>query len=333
MTVDIRVQSVKPLRNTFSHIAARFGDKPASRYQEGTYHLQAEVNYHYKPLWDPEHNLYDQRRTAVQMKDWYSLKDPRQYYYGSYTIARARQQEAADRQMEMAEQRGLLADLPEDDRALLIKLLLPLRHFEWGGNTNMSQVAAYGWGTAITQAAAMGMMDRLGMAQHFSRIGLMLDGNTGTSLAEAKQHWVSDEAWQPLRRETENTFVVRDWFETFVAQALIADGLVYPLLLDRFEQHFAKRRGHALATVLDFPMRWQGEFTRWVDAVIKTCMAESDENRALIEGWATKWLDAYTGALKPLATLAMGEADGEAALEEVVNALRQRLVKLKVTSA
>ena len=101
MSVDIRVQSVKPLRNTFAHIAARFGDKPASRYQEGTYHLQAETNYHYKPLWDPEGELYDQRRTAIQMKDWYALKDPRQYYYGSYTIARARQQEAADRQMEM----------------------------------------------------------------------------------------------------------------------------------------------------------------------------------------------------------------------------------------
>jgi phenol hydroxylase P1 protein len=332
MTVDIRVQSVKPLRNTFAHIAARFGDKPASRYQEGTYHLQAETNYHYKPLWDPEGELYDQRRTAIQMADCYALKDPRQYYYGSYTIARARQQEAADRQMEMAEQRGLLSDLPEDVRAQLVRLLLPLRHYEWGANTNMSQVAAYGWGTAITQAAAMAMMDRLGMAQHLSRIGLMLDGNTGNSLAEAKQHWTGDAVWQPLRRETENTFVVRDWFETFVAQALVADGLVYPLMLDRFEKHLSKQHGHGLATVLDFPLRCQEETIRWVDAVVKTAAAESEDNRQRIAGWAQQWAQAYGAALMPLARAAMGEAEGATALAEVQAALQARLAKLKLTA-
>ena len=98
MTVEIRTQAVKPIRQTFAHIARRFGDKPASRYQEATYDLQSEVNHHYKPLWDPERELYDTRRTALVMKDWYALKDPRQYYYGSYTIARSRMQEAADRQ-------------------------------------------------------------------------------------------------------------------------------------------------------------------------------------------------------------------------------------------
>ena len=330
MTVDIRVRSVKPLRNTFAHIAQRFGDKPASRYQEGTYNLQAEVNYHYKPLWDPDGQLYDQRRTAVVMRDWYAPKDPRQYYYGSYTMARARQQEAADRQMEMAEQRGLLADLPEAERSLLVRAVLPLRHYEWGANTNMSQVAAYGWGTAITQAAAMGMMDRLGMAQHLSRIGLMLDGNTGTSLAQAKQHWMDDEAWQPLRRQTENTFVLRDWFESLVAQALVADSLVYPLLLDRFELHVAARCGHGLATVLDFPLRWQAESARWVDAVVKTCAAESEPNRELIAGWAGKWQAAYASALTPLAELAMGAEQGAAVLREIGDALRARLVRLQV---
>ena len=332
MTVEIRVQSVKPLRNTFAHIAARFGDKPASRYQEGTYNLQAETNYHYKPLWDPEGQIYDQNRTAIKMADWYALKDPRQYYYGSYTIARARQQEAADRQLEMAGQRGLLSDLPAADRERLVQLILPLRHYEWGGNTNMSQVAAYGWGTAITQAASMSMMDRLGMAQHLSRIGLLLDGNSGESLARAKAHWMDDAVWQPLRRATENTFVIRDWFESLVAQALIADGLVYPLMFDEFEQHFAHQRGHGLATALDFPLRWQQETVRWVDSVIKTCAAESENNRLLIAGWAAKWLKAYAEALEPLATLAMGDNEGHDALARVRADLQARLAKLTVTT-
>ncbi|PXW92301.1 phenol 2-monooxygenase P1 subunit [Sphaerotilus hippei] len=327
MTVEIRVQNVKPLRHTFGHIARRFGDKPASRYQEGTYHLQAETNFHYKPLWDPEHDIWDPRRTAVQMADWYALKDPRQYYYGSYTIARARQQEATDRQLEMVEQRGLLSSLPQDTKDRLVRCLLPLRHFEWGANTSMSQVAAYGWGTAITQAATLAMMDRLGLAQHVSRIGLLLDGNTGTALTRAKAAWMDDAAWQGLRREVENTLVVRDWFESFVAQAVVADRLVHPLLLKSFEADFAESHGPVLASVLDFPLRWQDETDRWVDAVLKTCVAESGHNRVLIAGWVTKWQRAFEHGLLALAETALPR-NGRAALQQASQALDERLARL-----
>jgi phenol hydroxylase P1 protein len=37
----------------------RFGDKPASRYQVGTFNVQPTENFHYRPTWDPAHNLYD----------------------------------------------------------------------------------------------------------------------------------------------------------------------------------------------------------------------------------------------------------------------------------
>ncbi|HAN3717834.1 TPA: phenol hydroxylase, partial [Escherichia coli] len=54
MQIDIKTSSVKPLRNTYAYIEKRFGDKPASRYQEATYDIQEEINFHYKPLWQPE---------------------------------------------------------------------------------------------------------------------------------------------------------------------------------------------------------------------------------------------------------------------------------------
>ena len=81
MTLEIKTSNIEPIRNTYGHIARRFGDKPASRYQEATYDNAALVNFHYKPLWDPDHDLNDPRRTAIQMEDWYALKDPRQFYW------------------------------------------------------------------------------------------------------------------------------------------------------------------------------------------------------------------------------------------------------------
>ena len=327
MTVEIRTQAIQPPRNTFAHVARRFGDRPANRYQEATYDIQSEVNRHYKPLWEPEFDLYDRRRTAVQMADWYALRDPRHYYYATYTIARAKQQEALDAQMLFAEQRGLLRSLPEAAREAIVFALVPLRHYEWGANTNCSHVSAYGWGTAITQAAIMAAMDRLGMAQHLSRIGLLGDGGTGASLAQAKAHWVEHPAWQGLRREVENMFVTRDWFEVLVAQTLVADALVYPLFYKHFDAWMAERHGPALATVLDFLARWQEETVRWVDATVKTAAAESPENRALIAGWVAKWRAALLGALAPLAEATMAEA-GAPALAEVDAALGQRLGRL-----
>jgi phenol hydroxylase P1 protein len=327
MTVEIRTQGVKPVRHTFGHIARRFGDKPASRYQEATYDLQSEVNHHYKPLWDPERDLYDQRRTAIVMKDWYALKDPRQYYYGSYTMARAKQQDALDQQMAFAEKRDLLRQLPEVARQLIGFAIVPLRHYEWAANTNLSQVSAYGWGTALTQAASMATMDRLGMAQHLSRIGLLLDGNSGECLTLAKQFWLGHPDWQPLRREVERLFVTQDYMELLVAQTLVADGLIYPFFYQQLDANLARSYGPGLSTVIDHLMRWFDESGKWSDAVIKTVVAESPENRALVQAWVQTWRERFMGALAPLAATALGD-EGRDALQTVNTTLGTRLVKL-----
>jgi phenol hydroxylase P1 protein len=172
--IDLRTVSIKPLRQTFDHIARRFGDKPASRYQEGTYDLQATHNFHYRPTWDPTHEIFDATRTKIVMKDWYAFKDPRQFYYGTYTMARARQQETAEANFDFVEARGLADVLPEDVKQTALDVLVPLRHVEWGGNMNNAFICAYGYGTAITQPCIFQSMDQLGIAQYLTRIGLLL---------------------------------------------------------------------------------------------------------------------------------------------------------------
>ena len=89
MSIEIKTATLDPIRQSFANIERRFGEKPASRYQEATYDLQAEVNFHYRPLWQPEYELNDKGRTAIVMNDWYDLKDPRQFYYGTYVQNRA----------------------------------------------------------------------------------------------------------------------------------------------------------------------------------------------------------------------------------------------------
>lgn len=330
MQIDIKTSSVTQLRQTFSHVARRLGgDKPASRYQEATFDLQSEANFHYRPLWEPELELYDRRRTKIQMKDWYSFKDPRQYYYASYTIARSRQQDAIEKNIEFVEKRGLLQGLSRDVHEELTQVVIPLRHLEWGANTNNCYITAYGYGTAITQAAMFQTMDRLGIAQYLSRIGLLLDGNSGDSLSEAKTLWVGHDMWQPLRRHIENLMVTRDWFELLVAQNLVLDGLLYPLVYQKYDRQFSAKHGTALSLITEFMANWFGETSRWVDATVKVAATESPANAVLLREWVRAWSESTRVALAPFATRMFG-ADAPQIIDELSAALEARVSKLSL---
>lgn len=333
MQIDIKTQAVTQLRQTFSHVARHLGsDKPASRYQEATYGLQAETNFHYRPLWQPELELYDQRRTRLVMKDWYALRDPRQFYYGTYTITRARQQETLERNLDFVDKRGLLRDLPDAARDTLLLALIPLRHLEWGANTHNCYVTAYGWGTALTQATMFHTMDRLGLAQILSRIGLLLDGNSGESLARAKQLWLDHPAWQGLRRVTEQLLVTPDCMEVFVAQNLVLDGLLYPLVYQHFEQRYSAAHGPALSLLTDFMTQWFDETSRWVDAVIKICVAESAANQGLVTDWVLTWGGSVREALTVYAAEVL-DSEADAAMTAVSAGFAARVAKLGVKPA
>ena len=330
MQVDIKTTSVEPIRQTFTHIAERLGaDKPASRYQEATFDLQPTTNFHYRPLWEPELELYDVRRTQIIMKDWYALRDPRQFYYGAYTITRARQQETMEKNIDFIDKRGLMRDLPEAVRNKLIFAFVPLRHLEWGANANNCYCTAYAWGTAITQATMFHTMDRLGLAQYLSRMGLLLDGHTGDSLALGKTLWMEHAAWQGLRRLAEKMMVTRDWFEVFVAQNVVLDGLIYPLVFQRYEAQVSAARGPALSLLTEFMSQWFDETSRWVDAVLKVAAAESAENAARLGSWVSAWRGEFRQALAPYAA-ELFDDQAPAQLEAIDAALSARVAKLGI---
>jgi phenol/toluene 2-monooxygenase (NADH) P1/A1 len=326
MNIDLQAREITPLRNTFAHVAKYVGDdKPASRYQEATMGAQPSANFHYRPTWDPEHDLFDASRSAIVLADWYVLKDPRQFYYATWTMARARQQDAIEANFQFVESRGMVAKIPDDVLRKALDVLLPLRHAAWGANMNNASVCAYGYGTAFTAPAMFHAMDNLGVAQYLTRLGLALD--EPSVLDEGKQAWLTDPRWQVLRRCVEDTFVVDDPFELFVAQNFALDGLLYPLIYGSFvDDHIALQGGTAVAMLTAFMPEWHEESARWVDAVLKTAAAESEANRLQISRWAQAWTGRAQAALAPIAHLALGDV-GQQALADARDALAERCRK------
>lgn len=326
MNIDLQAREITPLRQTYAHVAKYIGnDKAASRYQEATFGAQPMTNFHYRPTWDPAHTLFDASRSAVVLADWYVLKDPRQYYYANWTMTRARQQDAMESNFQFVDARGMVDKIPEDVTLKALQVLMPLRHAAWGANMNNASICAYGFGTAFTAPAMFHAMDNLGVAQYLTRLGLAL--GEPAVLDEGKSAWLNDPRWQVLRRYVEDTFVVKDPFELFVAQNLALDGLLYPLIYGSFvDDHIALRGGTAVAMLTAFMPEWHEESARWVDAVVKAAAAESPANNSLITRWAQEWTERAAAALAPVAELALGAA-GEAALDDARAKLAQRCRK------
>lgn len=330
MKIDIQTSNLEPRRQTYAHIARRFGqDRPASRYEEAVLDVQATNNFHYRPIWAPQYELYDQRRTKIVMQDWYAFRDPRQFYYGTYNISRAGMEQVTNTNFDFVEKRNLLAPLSAEWRDKVYAYLVPMRHFEWGANMNNWTIADFGFGAAITSAASFCAADRLGMAQIISRVGLALDDNQGSSLDVAKKAWMEAPEWQGVRHAVEDVFVLEDWFETFVAQNVALDGVMHPLVFGELDETLREHGGTGVSMLCEFMTDWFPNNQRWVDAVVKTAVEESEANRELLTGWARQWVSRATEAALPVAQSVAGDSAG-ATVEKTVTELKARLSKLGV---
>jgi len=306
MTLEIKTAGIEPIRQNYAYIERRFGNKPATRYQEVSFDIQPETNFHYRPLWKPEKTLNDKTHTAIEMQDWYAFKDPRQFYYGTYVQHRARLQDIAESNFSFFEKRQLAEHISEDVKAKVIALFLPFRHIEQTANLHMMSGSAYGYGTVLTQACIYAAMDRLGMAQYISRVGLALDGNTGESLIPAKQAWMQDKAWQGLRKLCETSLTEQDYFKLFLLQNLVIDSFMSELVYTQFDQWLAQHQARDLAILMEFMQEAMADLRKWSDPVLKTAIAESEENKALIQGWIDTLLPQVTEAFSAWATTALG---------------------------
>lgn len=327
MQMDLRTINITPLRNTFSYIERMTGStKPPSRYQEATLAVQPANNFQYRPTWAPQYELFDPSRSKIVMEDWYAFKDPRQYYYGSYTLTRAKMQDAMESSLSLINEHQLVNLITEEEKQTILNMLMPLRHVAWGSNLNNASICAYGYGTAFTQPHIFHSIDQLGIAQYLTAIGLSLADTT--ALQTGRQQWLEDTNWQPLRKLLENSFVIEDPFELFMVQNAMLDGLLYPAIYQEFISQLSLSAHSTLMPMTQFMVNWFKESSKWVDATLKTAAAESEANNQLLCQWYQKWQPQITEALLPILQIGFSTELAEKILDDGTNQLIARLNKV-----
>ncbi|WP_068399854.1 phenol 2-monooxygenase [Kribbia dieselivorans] len=303
MQYELKTQVIEPQRHTFTHVAKRFGDKPASRYLEGSIDVQPTEHFHYRPTWDPTKEIYDESFSVFRLADPYSYLDPRQYYYAPYVTARSGHHDAFGTSLEYIENRGLLGRLPDGWSAVLGELVVPLRHLESAGQLILCGMARFGYGATITQAAAYSAFDRVGNAQMISRVGIALGGGTTETLTAAKDHWMGDESLQGLRRLAEETIVEADWGVALI-QLDALDQLVYDLLWSHLDDAAVTGGAPAYSLIAQHMTNWYTDNRTWIDALYAAWRADPElgaHNADLLAEHGRNAVDTALAALTPFA--------------------------------
>jgi phenol hydroxylase P1 protein len=273
MQFELRTQVIEPKRKTFTNLVERFGDRPASRYEEGSVDIQATENFHYRPLFAPDKWHYDPDWTAFKLTDPYSFMDPRQLYYAPYVQSRAASGDAFAKSLEYVDSRTLLQKLPEGWDSLVGDLLLPLRHYEAGAELVLIEGSRFAYGTTIDQCCTYAAFDRIGNAQNLSRIGIVYADGHDHALATAKEKWLTDPALQGLRRLIEEVLTEGDYAKELLAIDL-CDRLLYPLMYTHLDEAALVGGAGAYSLLAQHFASWMADNQRWVDHLIKCWFAD-----------------------------------------------------------
>lgn len=329
MQYELRYQVIEPKRQTYQNVIDRFGDQPASRYLEATLDVEPRENFHYRPTWAADRELYDERFSALRLTDPYAYTDPRQYYYTPYVTNRAAMHDEFGKTLAYLEKRDLLARMPAGWTSALASVVIPLRHFESGAQLVTVTGARFAYGTSLEQCCTFAAFDRIGNAQMLSRIGIALGSSSGELLAAAKREWLDGAHLQPLRRLVEEIMVVDDWAEGLLAIDLV-DSLLYPLLYRGLDEAALLGGAGAYSLFAQHLTGWFADQRKWLDALVTAWATDPERGAAnrevlarIVTTWATRAQDAVA-ALAAVIDDQVPDAGRAAALAEIGESERAR---------
>lgn len=282
MQFELRQQVIEPVRQTFTPLVKRYGDRPATRYEEGSVGIQSTEHFHYRPLWDPQHDIYDADYSALKLSDPDAYTDPRQFYYTPYVVNRAALHEAFGRNLSYVVDHGLLTKMPQPWRDLVTKTVLPLRYYESGAQLINVEGGRFAYGTTIEQVFTYASFDRIGNAQILSRIGIALGENSDAVLATTKPAWMGEPSLQGLRRMIEQLLVEPDWALSNVGLDL-CDRLIFPLLTGHLDEAALLGGAGACSLLIQQLGIWWTDQRKWLDPLVSAWVNDPEYGKTNVE--------------------------------------------------
>ena len=269
--------------------------------------------------------------TKLTHPHWFAFRDPASQWQRTYVRMQAEQERSIERVCEDAAASGSFNGF---DPTWTSEIL--------GGHYRIWSFFEYGVFRAFAQAQREALSDTIGnvfvfesvdRVRHAQAVVLYLmeleDHIDGFVDSGAKERWLGDEVYQPLRSLAEHLIALPDWAELAVATNLVVDPIVSEVCLSQLVRRFGPFHGDSVTPFIVSTterdrrrnLAWTEEFVRMVTAAD---LDQADTNRAIIQGWIDHWTPVALEVARSLAgvydlpPLAVGTFDD--ALEAAVAA-------------
>jgi propane monooxygenase small subunit len=270
----------------------------ASLYEELTVDTQPSPDRHLSGGWlvsfEDGRGTHSLGSTALRVKDWFDWRDPaglweRPFY--QQAAGAAREQDAA---VALANSEGLFDRFTEEWKAFLRDDLQLPAFYAYGLWRALCGAARPALSDTITHAIVLeaAMIQR--QAQDLVVYAMDLEPAIGECSTEAaKQRFLDDESWQPVRALVEHVHAVVDWNERVLAANLCIEPLVGNLLRRELLLIPASANGDSVTPVIIGAAQREWHWVRdWTAGLVRFCVEDEEfgeHNRETIAGWAEKW--------------------------------------------
>jgi propane monooxygenase small subunit len=282
----------------------------ASLYEEVTVDTQPSVHRHLKGGWllsfADGRGTHSLGSTALRVKDWFDWRDPgglweRPFY--QQAAQAAREQDAA---VGAARSEGLFSRFGDEWRSFLQtsgQLPAFYEHGLWRALCGASRPAL---SDSLTHAMVLEAATKQRQAQDLVVYAMDLEPEIGECSTEAaRQRFLEEEAWQPVRALVEHVNACTDWAERVLAANLCIEPLVGNLLRREMLLVPASANGDPVTPVIIGNAQREWLWVRdWTAELVRFCVEDEEfgaHNRDVLATWAARWNAEAEGAAEAVA--------------------------------
>jgi hypothetical protein len=269
-----------------------------SLYEELTIDTQISTERHLHGGWlvafEDGRGSHSLGSTALRVADWFDWRDPAELWerpFYQQAAQAAREQDAA---LASARSERLFARMTEDWRAFLQSSLQLPAFYEHGLWRALCGAARPALSDLVTHAIVLeaGMKQR--QAQDLVVYAMDLEPEIGDCSTEAaRQRWLEEPAWQPVRALVERVVSVHDWMERVIAANLCIEPIVGSLLRREMLLVPASVNGDPVTPVIigNAQREWLW-YRDWTVELVRFCVEDEEfgsHNREVLASWAKSW--------------------------------------------
>ena len=311
----------------------------ATVYEDVTIDTQPSVARHMDRGW-PLHfedgrPLWNSASTALRCDDWHEFRDPREQWERTFYQKSAQYERGIEDAVRSGREDRLFEDFTKEWIDFLRAHLQVPAFVEYGLWLPTASAQRECLSDTIAHCVGLEAATKQRQAQALALYGMDLEEQFGDfAIEQARETFLRDPSWQPVRDYLERLLTVDDWGEVIVAANVCFEPLVGIALRRELLLRSAAQNGDLVTPEVVRPAQLEWDWVRdWTGELLRFVILGEEygsSNRTIVKGWIADWLPrarAALAALEPVfaalpsgddfgTTLGRVERDLESLLEE-----------------